>query len=466
MNNAEFPRPIPGSRLKEIEIGVAEMQSARLDGIRILVLGFAVFLVIGFLWEPHWPGAMADFQAVFVASRALLHHANPYQSSHILPELHSLVQPGDAIANSPRQMQVALLCINLPTTLCLIAPLALLPWPAAHLLWMVLTAFLFLFASYLAWDLCADFAPLASGIAIGILAADSILLLTGGNTAGIVISLTLIAVWCLLRARSAWLGVLCLGIALAIKPQDAGLVWLYFLLAGGIFRKRALQTLLVLSALWLPSVLWMSSIATAWPTELRANLLLAASKGQLNDPGPSSVTHLSLDMPIDLQTVFSVFRDSPHFYNLAAYILCGLLLIVWIVVTVRTRQAGTAPLLALGAIAPLSLLPTYHRLYDAPLLLLAVPALSVLWARKGLIRKSALAIMALAFVCTGDFPLIMLGTLTKGLHFSATSVWSRLENVLLARPATLGLLATCLFLLWQYKRSVCNVAQNHSSDQR
>ena len=440
------------------------MQSARLDGIRMLVLGSAVFLVAGFLWEPHWPGAMADFQAVFVASRSLLHHADPYQPGNILAELHSLVEPGNAIANSPRQMQVAMVCINLPTTLCLVAPLALLPWSSAHSLWMLLTAGLFLFASFLVWDLSAEFAPLASGSAVGILVADSILLLTGGNTAGIVISLTLIAVWCFLRARLAWLGVLSLALALAIKPQDAGLVWLYFLLAGGVFRRRALQTLLVLGALWLPAVLWIAPIAPDWPAELRANLARAASKGQLNDPGPSSVTHLSLDMPIHLQTVFSVFRDSPHFYNFVTYLLCGLLLLVWIAVTVRSRQTGSAPLLALGAIAPLSLLPTYHRLYDAPLLLLAVPACALLWTRKGLIGKWALAFMALALVCTGDFPLIVLGTLTRRMHLAATGAWSRIELVLLARPATLGLLALSLFLLWRYRRGVLEVAQSHAAD--
>ncbi|MGB6975592.1 MAG: glycosyltransferase 87 family protein [Terracidiphilus sp.] len=426
------------------------MQSARLDGMRILAFGAAVFLAVGFAWEPHWPGAMADFQAVFIASRALMHHADPYQSSNILAQIQSLVQPGNAIANSPRQMQVALLCINLPTTLCLVVPLALLPWSIAHLLWMMLTAGLFVLASWLTWDLCSEIAPLASGTAVGILVADSILLLTGGNTAGIVISLTLLAVWCFLRGRLTWLGVLGLGLALAIKPQDAGLVWLYFLLAGGVFRRRALQTLLVLAALCLPSVLWMGRVATDWPAELRANLALAASKGQLNDPGPSSVTHLSLDMPIHLQTVFSIFQDTPHFYNFAAYLLCGLLLLVWIVATLRSRQTGTTPLLALGAIAPLSLLPTYHRLYDAPLLLLAIPACAFLWTRKNRMGRWALAFLALALLSTGGYPLIMLGRLTRGLHLSATSVWNRMELVLLARPATLGLLALSFFLIGAY----------------
>lgn len=445
--STEFLRSSPREALKEMVMEAKKRKRTRSDGMRMLVLGCAVFLVAGFLWEPHWPGAMADFQAVFAASRALLHHADPYQSGNILAELHALAGPGNALPSSSRQLQVALLCINLPTTLYLIAPLALLPWSIAHLLWMVLTASLFILASWLAWDLCADFAPLAAGGIIGILVADSILLITGGNMAGVVISLTLLAVWCLLRARLEWLGVLSLAFALAVKPQDTGLIWLYFLLAGGVFRKRALQTLLALAALWVPATLWVGRIARAWPAELRGNLAQAASKGQLNDPGPASVTHLSLDMPVHLQTVFSVFRDSPRFYNFAAYLVCGLLLLAWIALTMRNRQTGAAPLLALGAIAPLSLLPTYHRLYDAPLLLLAVPAFAVLWTEQGRLRKWALAFLALALLCTGDFPLIVLGTLTKGLHLSPTGPWGRLQLVLLARPATLALLALACFLL-------------------
>lgn len=426
------------------------MNSARKDGIRLLLLGAAVFLVAGFLWEPHWPGAMADFKAVFVASRAMLHHADPYQSNHILAELKQVANPADALASSPRQMQVALQCINLPTTLCLLAPMALLPWSLAPLFWMTLTACAFLVAAALAWDLCAEFAPASAGCAIGILVANSILLLTGGNMAGMVVSLTVIAVWCFLRAQFDWLGVLFLALALAVKPQDAGLVWLYFLLARGVFRKRALQTLAVLAALWLPALLWMSHIAPAWTAELRANLTLTASKGQLNDPGPASVTHLSLDMPIHLQTVFSVFRDQPRIYNLAAYAVGGLLIVCWIAFTLRTRQSGKVPLLALGAAAPLTLLPTYHRLYDAPLLLLAIPAIAALLTRNSRGRKWVLAVLALTLAFTGDFPLILLGLLTRRVQFSTYGAWNQLKLILLARPATLVICVLSVFLLWHY----------------
>jgi hypothetical protein len=135
--------------------------------------------------------------------------------------------------------------VNLPTTFIVIAPFAMLPWGPAHVLWMTLTAVSLILAAFLVWNLGASYAPNLSLFLICILLANCQMVFYGGNAAGIVIGLCVVAVWCFLRERFVLAGVLCLAISLAIKPHDAGLVWLYFLLAGGVYRKRALQTLLV-----------------------------------------------------------------------------------------------------------------------------------------------------------------------------------------------------------------------------
>lgn len=69
------------------------------------------------------------------------------------------------------------------------------------------------------------------------------------------------------------LGILCLAASLMIRPHDSGLVWLYFLLPGGTYRKRALQTLAAILAVSLPTVLWVSSVAPYWAKELGTNLV-------------------------------------------------------------------------------------------------------------------------------------------------------------------------------------------------
>jgi len=67
---------------------------------------------------------------------------------------------------------------------------------------------------------------------------------------------------------------------LGIKPHDAGLVWLYFLLAGGIYLKRALQTLLVTAVLGLVTIAWVTPIAPHWMQELHSNLLAVSAPAE------------------------------------------------------------------------------------------------------------------------------------------------------------------------------------------
>src|ERR1019366_4930389 len=124
-----------------------------------------------------------------------------------------------------------------------IAPFAMLPLATAQALWIILTGGGLILAGFLMWNLGSKYAPILSGCLIGFLLANCQLAFATGNTAGIVVGLCVVAVWCFLEDRFVLAGILCLAVSLAIKPHDAGLVWLYFLLAGGTYRKRALQTL-------------------------------------------------------------------------------------------------------------------------------------------------------------------------------------------------------------------------------
>ena len=151
--------------------------------------------------------------------------------------------------------------IYVPTVFCLTLPIAALPWGAAHILWIALIVAGLIFASFLIWDIGAEYAPLACGALIGCLLLNSELLVVAANSAGIAISLCAVAVWCFFRGRYEAVGVVCLAIALAVKPHDTGLVWLYFLLAGGVYRRRALQSLGTTIAVSLPGIVWLWHVA-------------------------------------------------------------------------------------------------------------------------------------------------------------------------------------------------------------
>jgi hypothetical protein len=317
---------------------------------------------------------------------------------------------------------------------------------------MTLTAGAFILAALLMGKLGARCSPRMSLILTCILLANCECFFASGNTAGIVVCLCVVAVWCLIEERFVPAGILCLVISLAIKPHDAGLVWLYFLLAGGVHRKRALQTLFIIVVLGLSAVLWVSLVAPHWVQDWQANLAAIASHGGLNDPSLNSVNGRTGGMVIDLQSAISVFRDDPRIYNPVSYIVCGALLLVWLVSTLRSRFSQSRAWFALAVIVPLTMLVTYHRPWDAKLLILTVPACAMLWAEGGAIARIALLLNGAAIVITGDLPLTLLTIFTRNMQFSAQGVPGQILTVVLRRPVPLILLAMAIFYLWIYVR--------------
>jgi hypothetical protein len=184
--------------------------------------------------------------------------------------------------------------------------------------------------------------------------------------------------------------------------------------------------------------------------ELHSNLLAVSAHGGISDPGPTNATSRGPSIIIDLQSAVAVFRDDPRIYNSVSYLVCGALLLVWAIRTLRSRFSQTSAWFALAAVVPLAMLVTYHRVYDAKLLLLAVPACAMLWAGGGPIRWLALLATSAGIVFTADMPLTILRSFTDNLHISTPGIFGQIMSVVLTRPAQLILLAMGIFYLWIY----------------
>jgi hypothetical protein len=429
------------------------MTRVRRTGLFLMLLSAGISILWGISLVRGVSYGMVDFRAVYYGARCLIQHGDPYQQDEFLRVYQA---EGGAFPSDPVQARLfrraVPICINLPASLFLVTPLAFLPWGPAQVLWMIFLSASIILAAFLMWDLAGNDAPAVALFLICILLANSELLFALGNTAGIAVSLCMIAVWCFLKERFLLAGVLCLALSLAIKPHDAGLVWLFFLLAGGVHRKRALQTLAVTVVLSLAAILWVSHAAPHWMPELRANLSETLAHGDLNDPGPASIAFGHANMVIDLQSAISIFRDDPRIYNPASYLVCGALLLVWSVRTLRSRFSLARAWLALGAVVPLAMLATYHRSYDAKLLLLTVPACAMLWAGGGAIGWIALTANTAGMVLTGDIPSVILGIVARSMHLVPVGIFGKLMTVLLMRPASLVLLGMSIFYLWAYMR--------------
>lgn len=429
------------------------MSRERKDSLTLLLLGCLVFLLLGFALESVVPGPMSDFKAVFYAARCIIHHQDPYANGEILRAYlaDGGTFPTDpVIAHSVRR--AILVCINLPTGLFVIAPFALLPWASAHLLWLALMAASLLLAAFLMWSLAADLSPLPAGALVAFVLINSEVVMIIGNAAAIAIGLCIVAVWCFLKDRFVAAGVVCMALSLLLKPHDAGLVWLYFLLAGGAYRRRALLTLALVAILAVPAVLWVSHVAPHWLPELNANLAEASARGDLNDPGPTSLGAHTLGMIVSLQTVVSYFYDNPQVYNPVTYLICAPFLLAWAVFTLRAPATPQRAWLALASIAALSLLPVYHRQYDTKLLLLTVPACALLWSQGGKLKWAALFITLGAFFATGDLPWAVLFAVFPHLHIATTGTSGRIVMALQVFPVPLALLFMAAFYLSAYAR--------------
>ena len=428
-----------------------------MDSLVLLLLGAVVFLLWGGIAARQSIVSMVDFKAVYYSARCLIEHGDPYDRSEL--ERVYLAEGGENPSAPPASRttlrEAATVDVNLPATLLLVAPIAVLGWGPAHVLWMILIAASFLLAAYLMWSCTEEHAPLICAALIGLFVATSALLLEIGNTAGIATGLCVIAAWCFLKERSVAAGVVCLAVSLVMKPQDAGLVWLFFLPAGGVYRKRAWQTLAVAVVLSVPAVLWVSAAAPHWIQELHANLAMTGAHGSLNDPGPAHVSPLTRGaIIINLQTLVSMWRDDPGLYNPVTYVVCGALLAVWAVATLLSRRSEKRDWLALATAAALAMLPVYHRQHDTRLLLLMFPAFAVLWAEGGVTGWLALAMTGAGVVLTANVALQLLGILAGHWHLAAGGWGARALNLLMVRPAPIVLSGVTLFYLWIYVRHV------------
>lgn len=434
----------------KLETEEAKVKRARRDGLLLLLLGGGIFVLLGAALENSATAPAADFRALYYPARTLLSNSDPYLVSQIEPiyQADSANFPGD----NWKSRQIATQNVYPPTAFTFMFPFSLLSWRPAHFLWIGLTVAGILFVSGLIWNVGADSAAIPSGALVGLFLLNSELLVISANAAGIVVSLCVAAVCCFLRNRFVLLGVVCLAISLTIKPQETGLVWLYFLLAGGVFRKRAWQTLLATVVISLPAVLWVSHVSPHWLPEWRFNLAAFSAQGAMNDPGPASSGGHGLAMVISLQSLLSVIRDDPHFYNLGSDLICAPLVLAWGFITLRTRASLPRAWLALASIAALSMLPVYHRQYDSKLLLLTVPACVMLWAEGGLVGWLAMLVNTAAFVLTGDLTWAFLLGLIGRLHLSPNGTSGTILTVLQTFPAPLTLLMTAIFYLWAYWR--------------
>ncbi len=430
---------------------------ARWDGLILLGLGAILFLVVGVSWERISTLSMGDFKVAYYSARCLIQNGDPYDGNAVERVYH--VEGREDPKAPVRNLLVMTRYFYLPSAFIVTVPFALLGFNAGHLLWMAFSAAGLILAGFLMWEISAQYAPVLSGALIGFVLANCLWIFMIGNSAAIAISLCTIGVWCFLRNRFVAAGILCLALSLVLKPHDSGFVWLYFLVAGGVYRKRALQTFVATCLLSLPGILWVQYVSPHWMQEMRSNMSLFSTQADDSTHGTVSIAGGSTDSLVELQSVFDIFWNNPALSSAITYALCGALLAVWLVVTMKSPASLQSALLALATIAPLSMLPLYHWLHDTKLILLTIPACAMLWGIGGARGKLALLFSTGYVAVTADIPQTLLGFLTGRLSLSPDTALGKVQFAIFAHSASWVLLLASIFFLSVYtKDSLCSSA--------
>lgn len=401
-----------------------------------MLLGCLAFLVLG-VHRQSRVFKFRDFKQPYSSARCLLAHCNPYSESDT--EAQYLAAGGP---NNDARVFVPYSALYPPSALLLLVPIAALPYPAAHALWMALLIATFSAAALLIANLCEDYGSLLTAIGIAFFVGNSSELVMLGQISGIVIALACGGLWAMLRGYTIPAAI-CLACALCLKPHDVIFFLPYFLLAGRPWRKALLWIAGLTAAITLAGVLWCSLTPASahWFDSLRANLAGNSTAGSINDPGRANP---HADGLASMQTVFSVLDPQRSVYLTAAYAAGAALFLVWLYGAVRMRNSHEKHLLSIAALACITLQPIYHRHYDTRLLLLVFPAIAVMLAKRRWVGIAALLLFSVDI-----FP--QLGFLFYRTP-SAAAAMGTMHFLLTYRVAELSNFALAIFVVAVFAR--------------
>src|ERR1035438_6490340 len=147
------------------------MTKNRRDGLVLLLLGAAIFLLVGLALKRISPISSGDFKVVYYPARCLLQHGDPYLQGDV--ERVYQAEGRELPSESALNRQVMTQYFYPPTAFVVTLPFALLGYGPGHVLWMIVSAGSLVLAAFLMFDLAAEFSPLFSGVLLGFLLMNS-----------------------------------------------------------------------------------------------------------------------------------------------------------------------------------------------------------------------------------------------------------------------------------------------------
>ena len=310
-----------------------------------------------------------DFSTVYAATRCWLHGSNPYQPAALKAELRAAGAPV-AIEND----QDINPSVYLPAALPWVVPFALLPWYTANALWCLLLVIAFA-ASVAKIVECIPLAREGKSLVVcaALLFSPTYVGIYDGNPSVLIISLLTVAICQAYLGSARTMSSCLLGVSLSFKPQLAiGALCLFALWK----RPRPLVASAVVFGCALAIGVLIAShfgISWRWWAVEQRNILRSLEPGGQSDPATSSAVAWQL---LNTQTLVAYLVRDRQWWNAIVWTLAAVLVAIYLY---RRTRAITSSWQDASFFAALTLLITYHRYYDAQLLLLLIPLLIELW---------------------------------------------------------------------------------------
>lgn len=405
----------------------------------VLCVTALFFLVKGGLLATHNYGSY-DFITVYCGSRCLIEGCNPYDPS----QLQQQFSRAGGHENESRGFE-AYPPVYPPSTLVAFTPLARIGFRAARFLWFLLNGSLFLVAIGLVLSLNPLSQRWLASLFACLILLNSIVLLHSGQPGIFAIATLMISCTLFLRERYLAIASLLLMLSLVVKPQIGLFVAIFFFIRRSHRRYVSAAIIGALAFLLTGAmVLNRRPSSSEWLSDLRTNVATSLTPGHINDPNEPGSTE------INLQGATSLMFANAKMSDAVSYGIFAILFAIWGVGVWRMHSDPEGHIVLLGALLVLSLLPAYHRYYDAAILFLTLPAILVIFRKSRYWGAVIVGLTALSST-------LVSGRLVTWIHLHAPSVrLDTLEHkplfILLLRQQNFELLLlACLYLVVIFK---------------
>ena len=385
-----------------------------------------------------------DFLSPYIQSRLWIQGADPYAAQNFV-KLWPPHKPMFVFVTRDAADGTLVAKRGVPspypiTSFVVLSPLALVSWNVAEFLWILLGLGAvgvmicgIVAVAGVSWRdpkawifaaLALGLAPIHTGLATE-------------NPAVLVVALCVAIVWLARHARENLAGLL-LALAICLKPQ-VGLCFLLFYFIR-CERRIAWVATTVSGFIALLAVARMFFTGTPWLSSYIENSRKIFASGAINDFSAANPVWFHM---LNLQVALDPLLENVSWTNFCAVGLGIALIGVWLWLTLKSGR-NVSPLLPLSTLAVISLLPIYHRSYDAALLVLPLGWALLQESQEPTAVRSTLALLAL-FLTPGG---ALVNQVAERAHISVSITHSWWWRSFIVAHQVWALMLLSTLLLW------------------